>query len=236
MQPRLINCTSSDPLFSGASISILHSFQCIVLFHFTEAALTPDLIFSYLDYFKKFLSGCYFPSLTSLSTPTSAKSIFCIAVSSSSWKRKSHAITVSAKVFPLVLPWRSNSLDWHEKRAAGWRMPVYCLFSGSFLQSNCSKIIIFSWLYAHSIQLWILPLCVLHYPLASSCTFSCLMSSGHSPTSSDVASLWKPSPAFPVWIWVCLFADVSTWEIIQHDAVQWTLMITISLSASSHSQ
>lgn len=184
-------------VFSASCFSIL-----------PEAALTPDLSFSYTDYYKKLLSDCCFPSSTSLSTPTSAKSAFYIAVSSSWWKQKSHAITLSIKVFQGVSTRRSNPLACHKENFRNGE----CLFIALSQEASYSAIIpnlFYFPVYAHSLQLWILSFCVLYYPLPSLCIFTWLLISCHPPTGSGVAFFRKSSLDFLVWIWVCLFVDVT---------------------------
>lgn len=208
----MINFTSSGPavLWSMHFLPLMvFSASCFSIL--PEAAFTPDLTFSYTDYYKKLLSDCCFPSFTSLSTPTSAKSTFYIAVSSSWWKHKSHAITLSIKVFQgvsTVSTRRSNPLACHKENFRNGE----CLFIALSQEASYSAIIpnlFYFPVYAHSLQLWILSFCVLYYPLPSLCIFTWLLISCRPPTGSGVAFFRKSSLDFLVWIWVCLFVDVT---------------------------
>ena len=226
--PRLINFTSSGPavlwsmhfpplmFFSASCFSIL-----------PEAAFTPDLTFSYTDYYKKLLSDRHFPSFTSLSAPTSAKSTFYIAVSSSWWRHKSHAITLLMKVFqgfPAVSTRRSNPLAcYKENRRSG-----ECLFVALSQEASYSPIIpnlLYCPVCARSIQLRIFSFWVLCYPLPSLRAFTWLLFSRHSPAGSGIAFFRKSSLDFLAWIWVCLFADVTPWAATQHKPLQRTLTV-----------
>lgn len=102
-------------------------------------------------------------------------------------------------------------------------MPVYCPFSGSFLQSNHSKPIIFSCMRPFYSALDLTLLCVIlpaaflmHFHLAPA-----LLS-----FSNGLRHCLQKVPWISWFgIWVCLFADVTPWATIQHKSLQWTLTV-----------